>query len=51
MDIIYTLTAVYNFININNPDDLLDNNLEVENKVIDKDNTGLTKVENNIVIN
>ena len=47
----YALAAVYNFININNPDDLLNNNLKVEDKVINKDNTGLIKVKSNIVIN
>ena len=51
VDIVYALAVVYNFININNLDDLLDNNLEVEDKVIDKNNTGLTKVESNIVMN
>ena len=51
VDIVYTLAIVYNFININNLDNLLDNNLEVEDKVIDKDNIGLIKVEGNIVIN
>ena len=51
MDIVYALAAVYNFININNPDNLLDNNLEVEDKVIDKDNIGLIEVEGDIVIN
>ena len=41
---------VYNFININKPDDL-DNNLEVEDKVIDKEDIELIKAESNIVIN
>ena len=51
MDIVYTLAAIYNFININNLDDLLDDNLEVKNKVIDEDDTKLTKAEGNVVIN
>ena len=46
----YALAAVYNFININNPDDL-DGNLEVEDKVIDKKDARLIEVESNIVIN
>ena len=51
VDIVYALAMVYNFININNLDNLLDNNLEVENKVIDEDDIGLVEVESNIVIN
>jgi len=51
VDIVYALAIVYNFININNPDNLLDNNLEVEDKVIDKDNIGLIEVKGDIVIN
>ena len=47
----YALAAVYNFININNLDNLLDDNLEVKDKVIDKDNIGLIEVESNIIIN
>jgi hypothetical protein len=43
--------VVYNFININNPDNLLDNNLEVEDEVIDKDDAGLIEVESDVVIN
>jgi len=50
VDIIYTLVIVYNFININNPDDL-DNNLKVEDKVEDKEDVELVEVEGNIVIN
>ena len=46
----YALATVYNFININNPDNL-DNNLEVEYKVENKEDIGLIKVESNIVIN
>ena len=46
----YTLTAVYNFININSPDNL-NSNLEVKNKVINKKDIKLTKVKSNIVIN
>ena len=45
------MAIVYNFININNPNNLLDNNLEVEDKVIDKDNVGLIEVESDIVTN
>jgi hypothetical protein len=51
VDIVYALAAVYNFININNLDNLLDNNLEVEDKVIDKDDAGLVEVESDVVIN
>ena len=50
MDIIYTLATVYNFININKLDDL-NNNLKVKDKVIDKKDIKLIKVESNIVIN
>ena len=50
MDIVYALAIVYNFININNINNL-DNNLEVEYKVEDKEDIGLIKVESNIVIN
>ena len=52
MDVIYTLAIVYNFININNLDDL-DNNLKIKYKieVEDKEDIGLVKVESNIVIN
>ena len=50
VDIVYTLTTVYNFININNLDDL-DNNLKIKYKVKDKEDIGLIKVESNIVIN
>ena len=46
----YTLAIVYNFININKLDNL-DNNLEVEDKVIDKEDVELIEVESNIVIN
>ena len=51
MDIMYTLAVIHNFININNPNDLLDNNLKVKNEVINKNNTGLTKTEGNIIMN
>jgi len=47
---VYALAAVYNFININNPDDL-DSDLEVEDKVIDKEDARLAEVESNVVIN
>ena len=50
MDIVYALATVYNFININNPENL-DNNLEVEYKVENKEDIGLIEVESNIVIN
>jgi len=50
VDIVYALTAVYNFININNPDNL-DYPLEVEDKIIDKEDVRLVEVESNIVIN
>ena len=50
MDIVYALAAVYNFININKPDNL-DNNLKVEDKVIDKEDIELIEVESDIVIN
>ena len=46
----YALAAVYNFININKPDNL-ENDLEVEDKVIDKEDVELVEVESNIVIN
>jgi len=49
-NIIYTLAMVYNFININNPDNL-NNNLKVEDEVEDKENIGLAKVKGDIVIN
>ena len=50
MDIVYALAIVYNFINIDNLDNL-DSNLEVEDKVIDKEDVELIEVESNIVIN
>jgi len=50
VDIVYALTAVYNFININNLDNL-DYPLEVEDKIIDKEDIRLIEVESNIVIN
>ena len=46
----YALTMVYNFININNPDNL-DYTLEVEDKIIDKEDVRLIEVESDIVIN
>ena len=51
VDIMYALAAVHNFINMNNLDDLLDDNLEVEDEVINKDNAGLAKAESDVVIN
>ena len=50
MDIVYALTVVYNFININNLDNL-GYVLEVQDKVINKENARLIKVESDIVIN
>ena len=50
VDIVYALAIVYNFININNINNL-DNDLEVEYKVEDKEDVGLIEVEGNIVIN
>jgi len=47
---VYALATVYNFININNLDNL-DNNLEVEDKVIDKEDVELIEAESDIVIN
>jgi len=47
---VYTLAVVYNFININKPDNL-NNNLKVEDKVINKEDIELIEAENNIVIN
>jgi len=47
---VYALTAVYNFLNIYNPDDLDDYN-EVEDKTINKEDARIVKVENNIGIN
>ena len=46
----YALAVVYNFININKLDNL-DNNLEVEDKVIDKEDIELVEVESDVVIN
>jgi hypothetical protein len=42
---VYTLAIVHNFININKPDNL------VENEVIDKKDTELAEAESNIIIN
>jgi len=50
VDVVYALAAVYNFININKPDDL-DNDLEVEDKVIDKEDVELAEVKSDIVMN
>ena len=50
VDIVYALAAVYNFININKPDNL-DNDLKVEDKVIDKEDIELTEAESDIVMN
>ena len=46
----YALVIVYNFININKPDNL-DDDLEVEDKVIDKEDVELVEVESDVVIN
>jgi hypothetical protein len=50
VDIVYALAAVYNFININNLDNL-NGDLEVEDKVIDKEDVRLVEVESDVVIN
>ena len=50
MDIVYALATVYNFININKPDNL-DDDLKIEDKVIDKEDIKLTEVKSNIVMN
>ena len=50
VNIVYALTTVHNFININNLDDL-GYFLKIQNKVINKENIRPTKVESNIVIN
>jgi hypothetical protein len=50
VDIVYALAIVYNFININNLDNL-DSDLEVEDKVINKEDVRLIEVEGDIVIN
>ena len=50
VDVVYALAMVYNFININKPDDL-DNDLEVEDKVIDKEDVELAEVKSDIVMN
>ena len=50
MDIVYALTTVYNFINLNNLNNL-DWPLKVKNKIIDKEDIRLTEVKSNIVIN
>ena len=46
----YTLTAVYNFININNLDNL-SYIPKVQDKVIDKEDIRLTKAKSDVVIN
>jgi len=47
---VYALTAVYNFINICNPDDL--NSFKVtEDKEMDKKDARLVEEESNVVIN
>ena len=46
----YALAVVYNFININKLDNL-DDDLEVKDKVIDKEDIELIEAESNIVIN
>jgi len=50
VDVVYALATVYNFININNLDNL-DNNLEVKYKVEDKEDIGLAEIESDVVIN
>ena len=46
----YTLAVVHNFININKLDNL-DNDLEVEDKVINKEDIELIEAESDIIIN
>ena len=46
----YALTTVYNFININNLDNL-GYVLKVQDKVIDKEDVRLAEVESDVVIN
>jgi len=50
VDVVYALATVYNFININKPDNL-DNDLKVENEVINKEDIELAEVESDIVMN
>ena len=50
VDVVYALTAVHNFININNPDNL-GYLLEVQDKVIDKEDVRFVEVESNVVMN
>ena len=50
VDIMYALTTVHNFINMNNPNNL-DCLLEVEDEIINKENVRLTKVKSHTVIN
>ena len=50
VDIVYALAIVYNFINLNNLDNL-NSDLEVEDKVINKENIGLIEAESDMVIN
>jgi len=47
---VYALTTVYNFININNLDNL-GYVLKVQDKVIDKEDVRLAEVESDVVIN
>ena len=46
----YALTIIYNFINLNNLDNL-NYILKVQDKVIDKEDIRLIKVKSDIVIN
>jgi len=50
VDVVYALAVVYNFINMNKLDDL-DDDLEVEDKVIDEEDVELAEAESDIVIN
>ena len=50
VDIVYALTAIHNFINQNNLDDL-ESFPAVEDKEIDKGDTRLAEVESDVVIN
>lgn len=50
MDIVYALIMVYNFININNPNNL-DWLLKIEDKIINKENVKLAEAKSNIIMN
>jgi hypothetical protein len=50
INIVYALTAVHNFVNINNLDNL-GYFLKVQDEIINKEDARLTKAESDIVIN